>query len=290
MNLTLLPKPYHHKQQTAPDRNSRLLRKAGILVFWLFVWQAASIAIDNDILFVGPMEVMHALTSQLSSGDFFKTLGFSASRICLGFLSAFFSGILLGALSCRCSFIGELLSPVILLLKSIPVASFVILALIWMGSKNLSVFIAFTVVLPMIYSSTLSGLRSADLRLLEMAKVFRMPLISRIRGIYLPALMPYLISSAGTALGLSIKSGVAAEVIGVPDFSIGAELYMAKIYLSTADLFAWTAVILLITSLFDKLFLMFLNLVNPVKETHCKTDAGKMHSDEAENPSGSSAL
>lgn len=252
-----------YKMQTG--RTTRLLRKAGILLFWLLVWQLCAFMIHNDILFAGPLAVVQALWGQIGSGLFWKSLAGSSARICLGFLSAFFAGIFLGALSYRSAFIRELLSPVLLLLKSIPVASFVILALIWMGSKNLSVFISFTVVLPMLYTATLSGLESADSELLEMAQVFQMPFLSRVRGIYQPALMPYLISSVSTALGLAIKSGVAAEVIGVPDFSIGSQLYMAKIYLDTANLFAWTAVILVITFLFERLFLMLLSLLNPVK-------------------------
>lgn len=281
MNRPYKQEPHHKKLNLASGRESRLLRKAGILIFWLIIWQLSAAAVDNSILFVGPSEVVKALWLQIGSGEFWKTLAFSSTRICLGFLSAFFTGILLGALAYRYSFAKELLAPVMLLLKSIPVASFVILALIWMGSKNLSVFISFTVVLPMIYTATLSGLVSADPKLLEMAHVFRMTPMNRIRGIYLPALMPYLISSSGSALGLSIKSGVAAEVIGVPDFSIGAQLYMAKIYLSTADLFAWTGVILLITFLFEKLFLLFLAFLNPVKEAEQKANAGNETSKEA---------
>lgn len=239
------------------------IRQAAILLFWLLMWQAAAAVIDNDIIFVGPADVAVSLFTQAGTGAFYRTIFTSLSRICLGFLSAFFAALILGSLSCRFSFLRELLSPVMLFFKSVPVASFVILALIWMGSKNLSVFISFVVVLPMIYTATLSGLKSADKELLEMAQVFRLPLLKRIKAIYLPALIPYLMSSVSTALGMSIKSGVAAEVIGVPDFSIGARLYTAKIYLSTADLFAWTLVIIGAAWLFERGFLQLLRQVNP---------------------------
>ena len=146
-----------------------------------------------------------------------------------GFVTAFLSGILAGSLAFRFRFLDELLAPVISLVKSIPVASFVILALIWIGSKNLSVFISFLVVFPMIYVSTISGLQSTDQKLLEMADIFSVGLPQRIRFIYLPALMPYLTSSCRVALGMSWKSGIAAEVIGVPSHTIGENLYMAKI-------------------------------------------------------------
>ena len=101
-------------------------------------------------------------------------------------------------------------------------------------------FISFLVVFPILYVNTIAGLESTDLRLKEMALVFHVSLPRRIRFIYLPALMPYLISSCKIALGMSWKSGIAAEVIGVPSHTIGENLYMAKIYLATPDVFAWT--------------------------------------------------
>lgn len=237
------------------------LRRFFIVLFWLAAWQAAAAAVHNSILFVGPIEVVRSFFEQLSNPDFFQTIGCSFGKISLGFFLAFLSGIALGSLSWRFSLIRELLAPVISLMKSVPVASFVILALIWIGSKNLSVIISFTVVLPMIYAGTIAGLSSTDKRLLEMASVFHMPFYKRIRYLYIPALMPYLKSSCQTALGISWKSGVAAEVIGTPEFSIGRQLYQAKISLETGRLFAWTLIIILISALFERIFLAVLDLI-----------------------------
>ncbi|MFR5601759.1 MAG: ABC transporter permease [Lachnospiraceae bacterium] len=240
-------------------KTSSFIRKSLIVAFWLLVWQAASAAIDNSIIFVGPWEVLTALGSRLFSPDFWKAIASTFGKISLGFLTAFLLGILLGSLSYRYRFLEELLAPLFSLLKSIPVASFVILALIWMGSENLSVFISFLVVLPMLYINTIAGLRNTDPKLLEMAKVFRVSHWKKFYYIYRPALIPFLSSGCKIALGMSWKSGIAAEVIGTPDHSIGNELYMAKIYLSTADLFAWTLVVIVISILFERLFMYFLN-------------------------------
>ncbi len=234
------------------------IRKTAVILFWLVLWQAGSVLIDNSIIFVGPLDMVMALLVQLPSLGFWKTNAFYFGKISLGFLSAFFLGILLGSGGYRFPLLRELLEPVILLMKSIPVASFVILALIWIGSKQLSVFISFLVVFPFIYVNTIAGLKSTDKKLLEMAQVFRVSTWRRIRFIYVPALLPYLISGCKVALGMSWKSGIAAEVIGVPSSSIGEKLYMAKIYLSTADLFAWTFVIIVISALFEQLFLYLL--------------------------------
>lgn len=233
-------------------------RKILILLFWLALWQFFSYAIHNRILLVGPIETLKALAAQVSSAAFWKAIWFSFARIGLGFFLAFFAGLATGALSFRFPAFGELLEPAIQFMKAIPVASFVILALIWTGSRNLSVFISFMVVYPMIHINTVAGLSSTGQELLEMAQVFRVPLWKKALFIYRAALYPYLASACRTALGMGFKSGIAAEVIGVPDGSIGEGLYMAKIYLSTAELFAWTLVIIVISMFFEKVFLILL--------------------------------
>lgn len=237
------------------------LRRCIILLFWLSIWQLISMVIANTILLVGPLDMAKSLIALLPDPDFWKTIAYSFGKISLGFFSAFLLGILLGSGSYRLSLLRELLEPIILLMKAVPVASFVILALIWLGSQQLSVFISFMVVFPVVYINTISGLESTDKKLLEMARVFHIPAWKKIPYIYIPALTPYLISGCKISLGMSWKSGIAAEVIGVPAYSIGEKLYMAKIYLSTSDLFAWTFVVILISALFEHIFLYILKTV-----------------------------
>jgi len=235
-------------------------RQLIIIGFWLAVWQIASLLIDNSIVMVGPVDVIRSFSALLPEREFWRAVANSIGKISLGFLLAFLTGVLLGVLAYAWNILREILEPVVLLMKSVPVASFIILALIWIGSKNLAVFASYVVVFPMIYVSTIAGLQSTDKKLLEMAQVFSVPLGKRIRYIYLPALLPYLSSSCATALGMAWKSGIAAEVIGVPAHTIGEHLYLSKVYLSTADLFAWTIVIILVSALFEKVFLLVLRL------------------------------
>lgn len=237
-------------------------RKILIVFFWIFMWQLASMIIDNDILFAGPVEVVGSFCVLIPTADFWLSIAWSFGRIILGFLCAFVVGILMGSLAFYFPPVGEFLAPLISLIKSVPVASFVILALIWIGSANLSVFISFLVVFPMLYIHTVAGLKSTDGKLLEMAQVFSVSRGNRIRYIYSPALMPYLISGCKVALGMSWKSGIAAEVIGVPAHTIGENLYMAKIYLATSDVFAWTIVIIGVSVLFEKVFLRLIQAVD----------------------------
>lgn len=248
------------------------LKKAAIILFWIIIWQAASNILDNSIILVGPVKVLCALIGQVGLADFWKSIAFSFGKISLGFFLAFSAGILAGGAAWRFPLFGELLEPVILLMKSVPVASFVILALIWAGSRNLSILIAFLVVFPMIYIQTIAGLKSTDRKLLEMARVFGIAGFKKLFYIYRPALLPYLTSGCRMALGMSFKSGIAAEVIGVPDSSIGEKLYMAKIYLNTAELLAWTFVIIIISAFFERIFLWALSLLDPAQRQHPKQE------------------
>ncbi len=234
--------------------------KAAIILFWLIVWQAAAVGVDNRILMVGPLQVLHALLQSAVQPDFIRTVLTSFVRIGLGFFAAFFAGLLFGAVGSRFRIVEEILEPVIQTLKSIPVASFVVLLLIWFGSGRLSFCISFLIVFPNVYVNTIAGLKSADSDLLEMAQVFGMSRRNRFFYIYRPALMPYLESCLKISLGMCWKSGVAAEVIGLPDHSLGERLYMSKIYLDTAGLFAWTLTVILISFLFEKAVLRLVRL------------------------------
>ncbi len=231
------------------------LKKTGVLLFWLVIWQLLSMAIGNTIIFVGPKAMLSSLTEQMAKGDFWLTIASSFGKISAGFLAAFFASLIAGILSWRYSLLKDLLEPAIHLMKAIPVASFVVMALIWAGSENLSIVISFLVVFPVIYENVLMGLFKVDKNMVEMAQVFHMSPLKKCLYIYRPSLMPYLVSACKAALGMSWKSGVAAEIIGVPAHSIGERLYMSKIYLNTDSLFAWTLVIIIVSMIFEWIFM-----------------------------------
>ena len=230
-------------------RRPRTIRAWAVLV-WLALWQLGAMAIDQQIILVSPLRVLSRLWELIPTPDFWGSIA--------GFLLGVAAGTVLAALSARFRRVEELLAPAMLAIKSIPVASFIILALILFSSRNLAVPISFLIVLPVLYSNVLGGIRAADSQLMEMARVFRIPVGRSIRYVYLPQVMPYFLSACGSALGLCWKSGIAAEVIGMPEGSIGEQLQQAKVYLDTPDLFAWTLVIVLVSLAFERAFLALL--------------------------------
>ena len=234
---------------------------AASVLFWLIVWQIVSVCVNSKILLVSPIDTVCRLWELLPSDDFWSSILFSMMRILLGFLLGLVLGTALAVLSGRFSIIRTLFSPLISAMKSIPVASFTILALFWVGSENLSVLVSILICVPIICANMLEGIDNLDKKLDEMAKVFKIPAGRRFAGVYLSQLLPYFRSASRLAIGLSWKSGVAAEVIGIPDGSIGEKLFMSKIYLETADLFAWTLVVILLSFLCEKLFIYAVKLV-----------------------------
>ena len=227
----------------------------------LCLWQLAAVLVDNRLLLVGPLQVAGRLWQLLGEQTTWQALGYSFGRISLGFFLAFALSLVLAAVSARFSLIEILLRPYVLAIQTVPVASFIVIALLWLSGRHLSIFISFLMVLPVLYANALQGFRAADRQLLEMAQVFRMPRFRRVRCIFLPALAPYLQSACHVALGLCWKAGVAAEVIAVTEKSVGGMLYDAKVYLEIPDLFSWTVLIVAVSLGFEKLFLALLNRV-----------------------------
>lgn len=204
------------------------------------VWQVAAMALASPILLPSPIAVALRLVELLPDPAFWARIAFSLARIAGGFaLGAIFGAV--GALaSTRWRAIEELLSPIMALAKSVPVASITVLALIWLRASNLAVLVVLLVVLPLVYENTLQGLRSTSRSLDEAAKLFHLPNPRYLRFFVMPQLFPYLRAALVVALGMGWKAGVAAEVIGIPAGSLGEALYDAKIYFDTAGLFAVT--------------------------------------------------
>ncbi len=219
------------------------------------------VLIDSRIILVSPLSVLARLATLLPTLEFWTSIFYSLLRIGGGFIMGTAAGIALAALSYRFKLLDELLQPLISTIKAVPVASFIILALFWISSRNLAVLITFMIVLPIIYSNVHGGIKATDKGLLEMAQVFKLSRMRTLRYIYFPQILPYFKAAAAVACGLSWKSGIAAEVIAMPEGSMGEMLQQAKIFLNTPDLFAWTLVIVIVSRAFEFLFLKAVDLI-----------------------------
>ncbi len=243
------------------EKKNRRLSYLWPVIFWLLLWHIVSIIIDSKLILVSPLTVVDHLFVFIKEAEFWSTVLSSFVKIIGGFLLALLTGSMWAALSAKYKGIKQLLWPVILAIKTVPVASFIILALFWFSSQNLSVFISFLMVFPIIYTNVLKGIEETDEKLVEMAEVFQISSINKIRSLYIPQIMPYFRAGCSISLGLCWKSGIAAEVIGMPAGSMGERLQQAKVYWETADVLAWTVVIVIISLVFELLFLKILDKI-----------------------------
>ena len=227
------------------------------LVFWLFVWQVVYMIIGSDIIFASPLSTFKRVFELATTAEFWENCANSIFHILFGFILALIVSIPLAALTARFKFINLLFSPILKLIKATPVASFIVLALFWLKSGVVS-FIAFLMVVPLVYSNLSEGFENVDKGLLEMAKIYKFSFIKKVRLIYVPSLMPYFVAACSVGLGFAWKAGIAAEVIALPDSTLGLEIYNAKIYIETLDLFALTVVIIVLSVIMEKAFMRLL--------------------------------
>ena len=231
-------------------------RRTGLLaaaVFWLAVWQAAAMAIGQEVFLVSPIQAAGTLMELLPQADFWQRVGFSAGHILLGFALGVVVSVLLAAAAERWAWVDTLLAPVIQLVKATPVASFIILALVWLSAGNVPILTGLLIVMPVVYANVTEGVDSTDPQLLEMAHMFGWSETKIWRRVLLPSALPAFLTACEACVGMCFKATIASEVIGVPRNAMGTQLYNAKVYLETDALLAWTVVIIALSMLTEKL-------------------------------------
>lgn len=236
----------------------QILLKLGSILFALLLWQAASWLLGSKLLLPSPLSIAGRLGSIWTESGFFSTLWFTSWRIMLGFFLALVLGTAFAALAGHFSIVKTLFYPFSSTIKSVPVASFILILLVYLSAGQLSIFIPFLMALPIIYHNLLQGIQAVDPKLCEVASLFHFAWYKRILYLWIPQLYPYLRSACETALGFAWKAGIAAEIIGIPDGSIGQMFYDAKIHLNSVDLFAWTFLVVILSVILEKAFLFVL--------------------------------
>lgn len=234
--------------------SNKAIKKLMIIVFWLLIWQAVFLWVDEEILFVSPFGVLKAIIELSQEGIFWKTIGFSVSRVMVGYGAGVVVAIVVAILTSLNPLLFDLFYPLISMIKATPVASFIILALVWLKTGTVPVFISFLMVFPIVWANICEGIKNTDEKLIQMANVYQFSIWKKVKLIYFPSIIPYFTAACLIGLGLAWKSGIAAEIISTPPHSIGSELYNAKIYFETQYLFAWTTVVIIMSVAIEKLF------------------------------------
>ena len=232
---------------------SGVWRGIAAALFWIAVWWAAALAVSNPLLLPGPAEVCVHLASMAATADFWLCILYSMLRVLAGFAAGCAAGVILAVLTHCVPLLKTLFSPLMSMIKSVPVASFIMLVILVLKRDVLPVFICFIMVLPIIWSAVSLALETVPEQYKEFAAAYGLSIRKRLFRLYLPWTLPHLAQGTVTALGFAWKAGIAAEVLCQPSDAIGSGIYASKIYLEVPQLFAWTVVVILLSIVLEKL-------------------------------------
>jgi len=233
--------------------------KLGVFVFWLLVWQAVYLHVGRPILVVSPLATFTRISEMVVTPIFWLTVRGTTERVIQGVLLAFCVGTILAVLTKRFKLIRTLCEPILGMFRAMPSASIIILALVWLPTFRVPLFIVFMVVTPIIWANVFEGLGTVDIKLLEMAKIFRWGFWKRCKYVYMPHLAPFVASALSTAFGQGFRTAIGSEVIARPPNSMGRMIYDSRIYFQTINLFAWTIAVLVVSVVIVKIVSKLLN-------------------------------
>lgn len=222
-----------------------------ILGVWLGVWTLMASRISAFYL-PSPLDTGKTLLALLSVKDTYIIIGYSLVRVLVGLFFAILLGISTGILAGVSNTVYKLLQPVLVAIKSTPVVSFIILAILYMKSDYVPSFCGMLLCYPIIYYNVIEGYRTVDAQLVNMSIVYNVPLKRQLLKLYLPSMTPYIFAGILTSIGIAWKGTIAAEVISVLQKSIGNEIYNGKIYLDIPSVFAWTIIIIVCSLIMEK--------------------------------------
>lgn len=209
----------------------------------LVVWQAASCAVGAAYILPTPLEVLARAAELAPTAEFWRAVGFSLARVALGFAGGMILGIALAVLSAALPFVRSILSPLVRVLRTVPVVCFVLLMLLWLNSTWLPVVVSALMVFPVAWTGTVEAFDAIDPGVVEVANAYDLGTFRRLFRLYFPSIVPQLLSMSVVALGLAWKSSVTAEVLALPFAGMGTSVYRAKIALEAADIFVWACAI-----------------------------------------------
>ncbi|OFI01520.1 putative aliphatic sulfonates transport permease protein SsuC [Clostridium acetireducens DSM 10703] len=221
-------------------------------IFILLVWNISSELLGSEFIFPSPKTTFISLFSIVKSDIFLYSVVGTIKRGLVGFFISSILGILLGFAAGFNRLLRIIFEPFIIIIRSTPVMSIILIALMQFKTNNVPIFVSFLVVFPIIYLNVLEGIKSVDVKVIEMAKVYKVKWYRIILSIYIPSIVSFIISGMSTAFGIGWKAIIAAEVLSQPKNSIGFNLQTAKVNLDMEEVFAWTFVAIMLSFIFEK--------------------------------------
>ncbi len=273
-------KKKENQKKSPKEIIKRILISVGVFAFWIGVWQIVYTFVGMDVIIPSPLGVAKRVWELLFTGDFWVITASSVGRILLGYMCGIVLGLLLAGITYASGFMYDLMKPVISIARATPVASMTVIIIVWVTNQAVPLFIVGLMVFPIIWGNTYEGIKNTDKKLLQMSDSFSVGFFSKLLYIYVPSVYSYFIAGASTALGLAWKSGIAAEILGSTQGSVGQQLNTAKVTLDSEGKFAWTVIVIVLSIIFERAFVKLLSHTSlrfSIKEKAAKSTEDKVY-------------
>lgn len=240
-------------------KNEFIIKYLIQLVFWLGIWELISLLVASPVLVPSPVRVLKR-ASELVFDVFFWQLFLNAfTHVFLGLIIGLALGLVLGLLAYYNKQVKWIVDPFIDFIKTTPVAALIIILLLWFSAKSISTILVVLVIFPNIYLNILAELRDVDSDIVELMEVYKVGHGSRFRYVYLPLAMNSIYKNLSFALGFGWKSGISGEIMAQVKNTYGNQIYLSKIYLETDSLLAYVILLILLSTLIEKLILLIID-------------------------------
>ena len=246
------------------ERMKAVAAAGAVAAFWLAAWMLVAALVAQPLILPGPGAVVAALLRLVCAVGTWAILAGSGVRILGGLALAAVCGGVLAGVSVRSRTFSRLVAPALSFVKATPVACVVVLLLIWLGSARVSIAAVLLMALPGVYFSLVEGLAQVDKPLEQM---FRLHGVRGWRLFFAHTwreVLPFVLSCARAVIGMSWKAGVAAELIGMAVGTVGERIYQAKLLIETADLLAWTVLVVAASWACERVLVWLLRVSGPV--------------------------
>ncbi|MHB9141526.1 MAG: ATP-binding cassette domain-containing protein [Paludibacter sp.] len=241
-------------------KKKQLLPTFLAILFIAFVWQLIARQIGYPAIFPSLIDLGKQIITLFNSDDFFLSVSTTVLRGIIGFVFAFVIAFIFGTIALFSTFWKNFFHPIIVIARSIPVISFVLIAILWFSPPYLPVFIALITMFPILYQNILTGLEQTDIKWLEMAKVFGKSPAKRFFSIYLPASKSFIFDGISTAMGFGWRAIIIGEVLAQPIHGIGTSMKKAQAFINVSELIAWTVIAVGVSYLFEYFFRFIRNI------------------------------
>lgn len=232
--------------------NKRYISLASVICM-LVVWKILSLHLKSDFVLPSPEKTLVTTLTLFGNSGFLATVGTTILRGLAGFIISGILGIATGIITGINPNINAFLQPILVTIRSIPVISIILLALIWFHPGAVPVFIGMLTMFPFITTNVSDGIRSIDSELVVMATFYKVSRRRIIREVYIPAIMPFIVSGASSALGIGWRAIIIGEVLSQPEYGIGTMMQTAQTFLNVDAVIAWTIIAVLISFIFEKM-------------------------------------